>query len=212
MNQIEALRRLERLDVPGFETRDAAALLEVAAANAHVILRRLAEKGFLVHVARGHWMPKRRAHRFAVPEFLSAPSPAYVSLQSALFHHGLIEQIPAVVYAVTLAKSHRATTPLATISFHHLPPTLFTGFDVDRSGDFKMAEPEKALFDLFYLSQSRIRLFAALPELEFPRGFRWKVLRGYASLVPPGARRAAVLNRIEAVARQRGSGSGASRR
>lgn len=197
MNQIEALRRLDALDVPGFETRDAAALLDVQAANAHMILRRLADQGFLVHAARGRWMLARRAQRFALPELLSAPSPAYVSLQSGLFHHGLIEQIPVVVYAVTLAKSHRAETPLATVSFHRVPPKLFTGFEVDRTGDFKMAEPEKALFDVLYLAQSRIRLFAALPELEIPRAFDWKRLGQYANLVPPGIRRKAVLARIE---------------
>jgi predicted transcriptional regulator of viral defense system len=46
-------------------------------------------------------------HRFALPERISAPYPACVSLQSALFHHGLIEQLPAALYVVTLARRIR---------------------------------------------------------------------------------------------------------
>ena len=44
MNQIEALRRLQQLEVPVFETRDARALLGVSPANANMILRRLANR------------------------------------------------------------------------------------------------------------------------------------------------------------------------
>ncbi len=55
--------------------------------------------------------------RFALPELISAPYPAYVSMQSAFFHRGLIEQVPAVVYAATLGKPRRINTPLGTISF-----------------------------------------------------------------------------------------------
>jgi predicted transcriptional regulator of viral defense system len=40
-----------------------------------------------------------------LPELISAPWPAYVSLQSALHHHGVIEQIPSVIYAVTPEKA-----------------------------------------------------------------------------------------------------------
>lgn len=38
MNQIEALQRIRRLGVPGFETRDVAALLRVSPANASMVL------------------------------------------------------------------------------------------------------------------------------------------------------------------------------
>ena len=34
-----------------------------------------------------------------------------------------------------------------------------------------IATRENALFDLLYLSATRTRVFAALPELELPRGF-----------------------------------------
>jgi predicted transcriptional regulator of viral defense system len=195
MNQIEALQKLQRLGAPVFETRDAAALLAVTTANANVILKRLARQGMLTHLARGRWLLGREVARFTLPELISAPYPAYVSLQSALFHHGLIEQVPAVTYAVTLGRPRRVTTPLGTISYHRMPPELFTGFELDEHGA-KIATSEKALFDVLYLSPARSRLFAKLPELELPRDFRWSQLREYARSVAFDSRRAHIERRI----------------
>jgi predicted transcriptional regulator of viral defense system len=200
MNQIEALQKLQNLGAPVFETRDAAALLAVTAANANAILRRLAAQGMLVHLARGRWLLGRDVARFALPELLAAPYPAYVSLQSALFHHGVIEQIPAVVYAVTTSRPRRVDTPLGTISYHRVPLDLFTGFEVDDSGG-KIATAEKALFDVLYLAPVRSRLFASLPELDFPREFRWARVREFSRLVKSGTRRVYIERRIQELQR-----------
>jgi len=200
MNQIEALQRLQKLGVPVFETRDAAALLAVTPSNANVILQRLAKKGLLTHLARGRWLTDSGIARFALPELISAPHPAYVSMQSALFHRGIVEQVPAVVYAVTLARPRRITTPLGTISFHRLPPELFLGFEVDDDGA-KIATAEKALFDVLYLGPARSRLFARLPELEFPRDFRWPQVREFAKLVNAAIRRQFIERRIDEIHR-----------
>jgi predicted transcriptional regulator of viral defense system len=196
VNQIEALQRIRSFGGTGFETRDAAALLGVSAANANMILRRLARHGLILHVSRGRWVGSGAVDRFVLPELITAPSPAYVSMQSALFHHGLIEQVPAVIFAVTLSRPRRVRTPLGIVSLHRLPPTLFEGFDLDDKTSAKIARPEKALFDLFYLAPGRTRLFAALPELEVPRAFRWTELLRYAQLVRSPARRGFLLARI----------------
>lgn len=196
MNQIEALQRLKTLGNRGFETRDAAALLRVTAANAHMILRRLARGGLLTHVSRGRWLLSGGTGGFVLAELIAAPYPAYISLQSALFHHGLIEQVPAVIYAVTLGRPRRVTTELAVVSFHRMPAELFTGFEVAADG-VKIATPEKALFDTLYLAPGRSRLFARLPEVEIPRGFRWKEMQRYTKLVKSPSRRSFLAANIE---------------
>ena len=198
MNQIEALRRLRQLGTPVFETRDASALLGVTPANANMILRRLANQELITHLARGRWTTGDSLPRFALPELISAPSPAYVSLQSALFHRGLIEQVPAVIYAVTTGKPRRVTTPLGTISFHRLPPELFNGFDIEADGS-KIARAEKALFDTLYLSPARSRLFARLPELEIPGRFDWQYLHALTARVGFTRRRVHIERRIEQI-------------
>lgn len=202
MTQLEALRRLDQSGIEAFSTRDAAALLRVTPANAHMILTRLARQEFVVHLARGRWALARTLRRMLLPEHVAAPYPAYLSLQTALFHHGLIEQVPAVLYAVTVGRTRRVSTPVATVSLHHIPASLFTGFDVTTEGA-RMATPEKALFDVLYLGPARSRLFASLPEIEFPQAFRWREVGRYADLVTSPHRRKFVLKRANELRQQR---------
>jgi predicted transcriptional regulator of viral defense system len=199
MNQIEALQRLRTLATPVVETRDVAALLQVSASNATTILRRLASEEMLVHLSRGRWLVNQKIDRLALPELISAPYPACISLQSALFHHGLIEQIPSVLYAVTPARPRRVRTPMGTISFHRMPPELFKGFELSPTSDAKIATPEKALFDLLYLAPGRSRLFSTLPELAIPRRFQWQRLSEYTELVKSTGRRAYIAERIQTI-------------
>jgi predicted transcriptional regulator of viral defense system len=199
MKQVEALQRLQALTTPVVESRDVAALLTVSASNATTILRRLAAEGMIVHLSRGRWLTNKTIDRLALPELILAPYPAYISLQSALFHHGMIEQVPAVIYAVTPARPRRLRTPMGTISFHRIPPELFTGFELSPRSDAKIATAEKALFDLLYLAPGRSRLFSKLPELTIPPRFRWQRLKDYSALVKSPSRRAFIAERINAI-------------
>ncbi|HPF25881.1 MAG TPA: hypothetical protein PK159_04740 [Steroidobacteraceae bacterium] len=199
MNQIDALQRLREFAAPVVETRDVVALLQVSTKNATALLTRLASKGMIARLGRGRWLVNLKIDRLALPELISAPYPAYISLQSALFHHGMIEQIPSVLYAVTPARPRRVQTPFATISFHRIPPELFKGFELSPHSDAKMATPEKALFDLIYLAPGRSRLFSTLPELTIPRGFKWQRLKDYTELVQSPGRRVFVSERIKSI-------------
>jgi predicted transcriptional regulator of viral defense system len=199
MNQIEALQRLRALATPVVESRDAAALLQVSTSNATTILRRLAKSGMIAHLSRGRWLVTEKIDSLALPELISAPYPAYISMQSALFHHGLIEQIPSVVYAVTPARPRRLQTPLGTISFHRMPPELFMGFELSPPSNAKIATPEKALFDLFYLAPGRSRVFSNQPELMIPRRFQWQRLKEYTKLVKSAARSAYIAEKIRSL-------------
>jgi len=199
MNQIEALQRLRTLAAPVVETRDLAALVQVSTGNATAILRRLARDGMIVHLSRGRWLIDDKIDRLALPELILAPYPAYISLQSALFHHGLIEQIPSVIYAVTPARPRRLQTPKGTISFHRIPPNLFKGFELSSRSDAKIATPEKALFDLFYLAPGRSRMFSSHPEITIPQRFQWQRLKEYTALVKSAGRRTFIAERIRLI-------------
>jgi predicted transcriptional regulator of viral defense system len=189
MTQIEALSRIERLGLPLFETRDIAALLKVRNSNANKIASRLAQVGLIIPIRRGRWALRSRLNKLAIPEHLTAPYPTYVSLQTALYHHGMISQIPAVTYAVSLARTRRYDTPIGTISIHHVEPEFFFGYELDESGMVKVATPEKALVDVCYFSPTRSRLFKRLPEIEIPRRFSWNKTLAIASKIKSRARR-----------------------
>lgn len=190
MNLLEALQRIRALGVPSFETRDVSALLQVSPANASMLLGRLARHGQVSRLARGKWM-LGTGSRAVMAEQLAAPYPSYVSLQSALFRHGVIEQVPAITFAVTLGRARRIPTPHGMISLHRIPPALFGGFAVEEDGG-KLATVEKALFDLVYLSPTRSRLFVKLPEVELPRTFQWPETLRWAKQIAGKSRRAFV--------------------
>ena len=171
MRLVDALTRLQQRDQPVLETSDVAVILGVGKAHASKIAVRLAEAGHFLSLRRGVWAFPGRLDPMAVPERLTAPQPAYVSLQSALYHHGMISQIPSTVYAVSLARTHRYVTPLGVVSVHHVAPDFFFGFETLGVKGIQMARPEKALLDFFYLAPARSRLFCKLPEVERPRGF-----------------------------------------
>ncbi len=177
MNAREALGRLRRLRVPGVTTSDAAAVLGLSVQAASHTLRRLASSGLVTAVRHGVWALTDPLDPLALAEYVTAPYPSYVSLQTALYRRGMISQIPSSVYLVSLARSDLVETGVGTYSVHHVRPELFGGFEHEPRSGTKLAIPEKALFDFLYLSPTRGRLFAALPELELPRGFRKSVVR-----------------------------------
>jgi predicted transcriptional regulator of viral defense system len=186
---VDALGALESLDAPAFTTGEAAARLRVPNGHASVSLARLQEAGMLVRLRRGLWAFRDRVDPLALPELLTAPFPAYVSLQSALYLHGMVSQVPAVTYAVTLARTRRLVTPLGTVSVHHVQPGFFFGYeDVGPSGG-RLATPEKALVDFLYLTPARSRLFRALPELDWPETFRKGVARSIVRRIHSPSRR-----------------------
>jgi predicted transcriptional regulator of viral defense system len=198
MNALEALTAVGSMDAPVFTTADAAIRLGVVNGHASVILARLAASGQLIRLRRGVWARAGGVDPLALPEYLTAPFPAYVSLQSALYLHGMISQVPVVTYAVSLARTRRFTTPMGTVSIHHVQPSFFFGFeDAGHSG--RLATPEKALVDFLYLTPARSQLFRALPELEWPRRFSARRARAIVERVQPARRRTLVTRRLDAL-------------
>ncbi len=199
MNQTEALQKIQRLGVPAFETRDISALLRVShPPTLQPLLFTARQHGRFARrrLARGRWSVGAQTNREQLAEQVAAPSPTYISLQSALFRHGLIEQVPDLLYAVTprtgAASKHAGRS---TVSLHRMPPALFGGYETAADGT-KVATAEKALFDLLYLSPTRSRLFTKLPEIELPRSFRWAKVAEWAKKIPGKSRRTYVEQKV----------------
>lgn len=203
MRLVDAHARLLRISVPAFHTSDAAAYLGIANAHASKLLARLADSGHIARLGRGRWGFKDRIELFALPEYLTAPYPSYVSLQSALSHHGMISQIPSVLYAVSPARTSRHQTSLGTVSVHHVQPSFFFGYEPAVKGAAKIATPEKALVDFLYLSPARTRLFRALPELDLPRGFKINEARKIIRRIRSIRRRSHVSRLLEELLKSR---------
>lgn len=183
MRLVDALFRIRKLNQDVVNTHDVAALLDIKLDHASKILSRLSDSGEIVKITRGLWGIRDRIDALSLPEKLTVPFPSYISLQTALYHHGLISQIPSVVYVVSLARSKTIKTPISTYSIHHIAPELFTGYTHKGPKNVALATPEKALFDFAYFSRTKSRFFSALPELEISDDFDEHKIENYIKLI-----------------------------
>ncbi len=194
----EALSRLRRLGKPLVTTAEASMHLGQTRSAASRALARLAKVGLVRHLRHGLWSLEPDVDPLVLPEYLTAPLPAYVSFQSALRFHGMISQIPQVIYVASLAPTRKVSTSVGTYSIHRLAPSFFGGFDTIEKG-VRIARSEKALLDTLYLTPARSRLFAHLPEVELPASFDEQAAYRWLTKVPLGPRRLAMEQRLSAI-------------
>lgn len=143
-------------DEPVFETGFLLAGEDPAGVNLQ--LSRATKAGRLYQLRRSLYAlappyQKVKPHPFVVANALRQPS--YVSLQSALAHHGLIPEAVQIVTSVTTKRPARWDTPLGRYDFRHLKTEFFNDYRlldlVGRQQAF-VGTPEKALLDLVYLT------------------------------------------------------------
>lgn len=197
MKLIEFFRQIQQLNEAVVCTRDVAVCLGITTSHASKLLARLEQSQQVVHLGRGIWTLQTELNPLVIPQYLVAPFPAYISLQSALYHHGMVSQIPSVIYSVSLARTRYFRTPLAEVSIHHINPEFFLGFNHDGNTGVNMATPEKALLDLLYLGCGKTSLFKALPELEFPAIFSWVKAKKMIGEIKSTRLRTLVSSRLE---------------
>jgi predicted transcriptional regulator of viral defense system len=181
MNQIEAYAELRRLGATAVRTNEAAALWRTGEGTARRRLQSFADAGLVVALRRGLWSADAELDPFALPPYLTAPLPAYVSTFSALAAHGMIEQIPGRVTVVSLGRARRVRTAIGAFDIHQIAPELFRGF-VGWHRDGTIARPEKALFDLVYL-RAAAGGRAYLPELALTEPFDHDALDAWGELI-----------------------------
>jgi predicted transcriptional regulator of viral defense system len=90
-------------------------------------------------------------------------SPSYVSLETALSYYGLIPESIYSVTSVSTRKTESLKTPVSTFGYRKIKSSLFFAYRIEKYDNnvFKIASPEKAVLDLFYL----------MPNLKDPDDF-----------------------------------------
>ncbi|MFO7821976.1 MAG: hypothetical protein R6V56_08005 [Lentisphaeria bacterium] len=80
-------------------------------------------------------------------------SPSYLSLQWALSYYGLIPEKAVTFTSVTTRQTKRFRNDFGMFTYRHLKPDVFFGAQALRMNghDVRIAKPEKALLDLWYL-------------------------------------------------------------
>lgn len=119
-----------------------------------VHLAALVRKGAVVRVRKGLYVFGEKWRRGPVSKELLANliyGPSYLSLEFALWHHGLIPERVEVFTSVTTGRSRHFDTPFGRFSYRQIPTQAFgAGFQrVEQEGgdSFLLAVPEKAVAD-----------------------------------------------------------------
>lgn len=174
MRLTDVLTQIKEIRQPVLRTVDVMAYLDLDKARASKMLARLADSGHIIRIKRGLWVFPEELDPLKLAEYLTAPFPSYVSLQSALYYHGMIPQIPIITYSISAARTRVFKTSLGIYSIHHVHHSFFFGYDSMGKYGIMMATPEKALLDFIYLGPAKSKLFNSLPELELTREFSIK--------------------------------------
>ena len=191
MSRLEAYATLEALG-PVMRTTEAAAALRRSASSTSRALRSLEEAGRARQVRHGLWIVWQGAlDPFTIVGEITHPHPAYVSMTSALNHHGMIDQVPREISVASLDRARRIKTNVGTFAIHHLPPDLFGGWQETPRGP--VATPEKAVFDLSYVGAVHAGRAPRVPEIELPASFDEAKLDTWIKRI--GSRRVATLTR-----------------
>ncbi len=174
---LDAYASLARIG-PLLRTGEAAAALKVSVSQASRLLATLQSRNLARRIRHGLWLiGTDPVDPRALIEEVVRPHPAYLSFASALSSHGMIDQIPREISVASLAPARRVRTEVGTYSIHHVPPALFSGW-VERDG-IKVARPEKALFDIAYVSAVHLGRPRRVPELDLPSTFDHQAVAGW---------------------------------
>jgi len=197
MRLIEAYKKIKDLNLPLFQTSDVSLGLKINKLHGSQILTRLTKEKLIIKLSKGKYAFSEKINPFLLPSFLTYPKFSYISLQSALYYHGMISQIPSVIYAVSLDRTKKIKTPIGVLSIHSLIPDFFFGYKLYGKDNFPMATPEKAILDFFYISPAKTLLFQSLPEIELPKDFNFKLAFEWSDKIPSKQRRTLVRQKLK---------------
>ncbi len=181
----------------------AAQLAGVSIPAASMALRRLAADGLSLPLKKGSWIIGAAAAKpGALVTAAADPYLAYLSGWSALRLHERIQQLPQTQFAVTLGRPGEVEMGGSRIALHRIKPELFGGYAFDARADGFVASPEKALFDLAYLTaMNRSRVSGSLPETNL-QGLRWKEVQTWLRRIPTPRVRAGVERALRSIREQ----------
>lgn len=114
----------------------------------------LLRKGEIIRVKKGIYVfgEKHRRRPFSREVLANMVyGPSYISLETALYHHGLIPEGVEAMTSVTSGRGRRFFTPLGLFTYRRIPvkayPIGIAQVENAGGGAFLMATPEKALAD-----------------------------------------------------------------
>ncbi len=156
-----------------FTTRRFALHYQLSIGAATQQLKRMAERKLIIKIVRGIWANIQHPHFTilgSVP-YLLCKEQGYVSFLTALNYYSLISQIPQIYQIATTGHTRKISTPIGDFEFHQMKPDMMIDGVVwsETKCPYRIATPEKALLDTFYLSTRKGKRFISLPEIHLSK-------------------------------------------
>lgn len=158
----ELLEKLGKRRKSFYSICDIEKIYDGKAQNLPVLLCRFVKDGRLKRIMRGYYtfdILKVDFEEFAC----TVKKPSYISLEYALYHHGLIDHVPESITLVTTGKSQRISCEGKELEYSHIREDLCFGYEI--VGNTLIATKEKALFDMAYLTGLSKRTFRFTPKM-----------------------------------------------
>jgi predicted transcriptional regulator of viral defense system len=156
MRGIELLKMMKDLNKPFFTIADLEKMTGLSRKSLYVALNRWVDNGVLERIATGIYsaiMSDFSLEKVAAQLYL----PNYLSFESALARHGVLNLIPHSLTLATTRRTKRYTLRKQDVEFRQISSVLFFGFEM--RGGINIAVPEKAFLDqVYFLSKGRASL------------------------------------------------------
>lgn len=145
MGIYSTLEILRRRETPAFTTAEIARASGVTVKNATAYVKRMLDRGLIFRVAKGIYSLYNDPILYAsyvIPN-------SYISFNSALYLHGIIDQIPD---KISVAVPRRVKKAVDGVEFITMPKNAIFGFKKTEYKEYViwLAEPEKAAADIMY--------------------------------------------------------------
>ena len=93
--------------------------------------------------------------------------PSYLSLETILYRHNILTEIPVNFVSITKNKTAAFSNKLGNFLYHKIKTSLFCGFELAEESGFSLirATKAKAVFDFLYLRKNVLPNKEAVKEL-----------------------------------------------
>ncbi|PIU25808.1 MAG: hypothetical protein COZ07_02300 [Candidatus Infernicultor aquiphilus] len=141
-----------------------------------MVLHRYEKRGKLLRLKKGIYTNtayierlKNRGEMEVFTDFIAnfIYSPSYLSLETILYRHNLLTEIPVNLTSVSKNKTAFFNNKLGNFIYHTIKPSLFCGFELSEESGFSIirATKAKAMFDFLYLRKNILPNKEAVREL-----------------------------------------------
>ena len=184
MTGVVLLKALKTLNKPFYTIADMEKITGLGRNSLYVALKRWVDGGVLERVSQGVYIPMGEdfpVEKIAAQLYL----PNYLSFESALARHGVLNMIPYTFTFATTRKTKKYSLRKHGVEFRQISPGLFFGYEM--KDGIHVAVPEKAFLDqIYFVCRGKVSL--DLDEMNL-KNLSAKVVKNFSGRFPEYVRK-----------------------